>query len=352
MNALTPFNGARIPSVFAGRRTTMLEAARAGVSAGFAVVAFRGRAWAIKHRGEEKLVTDGRGQPMPVLDVVIVGVAPSVSKTFYAQAYVSGDDNAPDCFSLDGVAPDASAPRKQNDLCGTCPNNQWGSVITQAGKRAKACQDNRRLAVVPLHDIENRTYGGPMMLRLPPTSLANLASYSAQLERAGVDFPYVATRLAFDYTVAYPKLTFEPLTMLDDEQAEQVLQAMQDPLISRMLNESPAPGAKPQAPPAAAPAPTPPPPPPPAPPAAQVVSFQRPAAPVPPPPPVNHDEPEEQPVAPNPFVAATTGETSTVTATPAPAPRGRRKVATPAPTIAPPDLAGAIDDLLEDGSAA
>lgn len=345
-SSLTSLNGARIPSVFAGRRSTMLEAARAGVNAGFAVVAFRGRAWAIKHRGEEKLVTDARGQPMPSLDVVIVGVAPSVSKTFYANAYVSGDDNAPDCFSLDGVAPDASAPRKQNDICGTCPNNQWGSVITQAGKRAKACQDNRRLAVVPLHDIENRTYGGPMMLRLPPTSLANLASYSAQLERSGVDFPYVATRLAFDYNVAYPKLTFEPIAMLDDEQAGQVVQAMEDPLISRMLNE--APGTKP---PAAAPAPVPPP-------APKVVNFQPPA-----PPPVNQDEPEEQPAAPpatpNPFMAATAAppaapETSTVTATPAPAPRGRpRKIAAaPPPTIAPPDLAGAIDDLLEEGSAA
>jgi hypothetical protein len=257
------------------------------------------------------------------------------------------------------VAPDASAPRRQNDVCATCQHNQWGSVITQAGKRAKACQDNRRLAVVPLHDIENRTYGGPMLLRLPPTSLANLASYSAQLERAGVDFPYVATRLAFDYSVAYPKLVFEPIAMLDDEQAEQVLQAMQDPLISRMLNESPAPNTKPQTPPAAAPAPIPEQPRPPAPPAAAVVSFQRPAppaAPAAPPPPVNHDEPEEQP-APNPFIAATKApppapETSTVAATPAPAPRGRRKAAAPPPTIAPPDLAGAIDDLLEEDSSA
>lgn len=216
----------------------MLDAARAGVQASFAVVGYKGRAWSLKHRGENTLVRDAKGAPVPTLEIVIVGVAPAVSKIYYQKAYVEGDDNAPDCFSIDGVAPDNASPKKQNDICATCRHNQWGSRVTDAGKRAKSCQDSRRIAIVPLGDILNKTLGGPMLLRVPPTSLPNLASYSDLLERKGADFPYVATVLGFDYAVAYPKLTFEAAGFLNDEQARQVLEVIDDPLIGRMLFEA------------------------------------------------------------------------------------------------------------------
>lgn len=242
MNALVPFAGGSMPAVlqqFAGM-PDMNAAAQAGLLPSFSVVGFKGRNWRLKHRGEEILIKDDRGVPAATLDVVIVGIAPQISKQFYDKKYTEGDDSAPDCFSMDGVAPDVASPKKQCATCAVCPQNVWGSKITEAGKKAKACQDSRRLAVVPLGDILNANFGGPMLLRLPPTSLNNLASFSRELMRFGAQPFMVATSLGFDYDVAYPLITFKPTGWIADaEQADQIRQVIDDPdgLIKRMLNE-------------------------------------------------------------------------------------------------------------------
>jgi len=325
----------------------MLDAARAGIQASFAVVGYKGRSWRLKHRGEENLVRDAQGRPMPDLDVVIVGVAPSISKIYYEKAYVEGDDSAPDCFSLNGVTPDDAAPKKQNPTCGNCRHNAWGSRITDAGKRAKSCQDSRRIAIVPLGDIANDSLGGPMLLRIPPTSLPNLAGYADFLLRKGADLPWVGTRLSFDPDVAYPKIEFTALGYLDEGQAEQVVEQMENPLIERMLNEAGPTASEPEP---AAGADIPGTPPPQA--SATVTPMPRRrqaglgAAPAP--------EPEPQPTAAlpvaqpgNPFAAAI-APAQPPAAPAAPASRRRVAPATQPVAQAPADLETAIDDLLAD----
>jgi hypothetical protein len=231
----------RPPPALRNRRSNLLAAAKAGVQGGFAVVGYKGRAWKLRYRGADTLLRDDRGAPMPNLEVVIVGVAEGISKQYYEKNYSEGDDSAPDCWSLDGVKPDAAVTRKQNDLCGNCRHNAWGSKITEGGKRAKACQDTRRLAIVPSGDIENESFGGPMMLRLPPMSLNNLANYADLLQRKDASFEVVATRLGFDYDVAYPRITFEAMGWLSESQVELVIGpdgnggVCADPLIDRML---------------------------------------------------------------------------------------------------------------------
>jgi hypothetical protein len=208
------------------------------------VIGYKGRNWRLKYRGEEELLKDDKGIPLPVLPVVIVGVSPSVSKQFYAKGYVEGSDEAPDCFSLDGVNPDASSTKKQHSVCATCPNNAWGSRISEDGKKGKACSDRRRIAVVPLGDLKNESYGGPMMLSLPPTSLGNLANYAAMLERKGASLEFVGTKLGFDYDVAYPRITFEAIGWLSQEQAIEVIGSdgnsgiCAEPIIEQMLQQT------------------------------------------------------------------------------------------------------------------
>jgi len=329
VRSLTPLEQPRIPTAFAGRAPSgMLSAARAGIQASFAVVGYKGRTWTIKHRGESHIVKDDRGKPASEIEVVIVGVASGVSKTYYQKNYSEGDDFAPDCFSLDGVTPDVNAPHKQNPVCQTCEQNQWGSAVTDTGRRAKACKDTRRIAVVPLSNIANASLGGPMLLRIPPTSLPNLAGYSDFLELKGADFPYVGTTLGFDYDVAYPKITFKALGFLDDEQAAEVVEVMGDPLINRMLNEA---GPTAQAP------------------AAEAVgeltgrpaaAFQKPA-----------DQETLQLKAQK--VVPLKPETRTVVGQDAPAPRGRpRKQQQAPPETAPADLGSMIDDLIGGDDAA
>lgn len=243
-NNVVPFVGGRPPAVFQNRASTMNAAAQAGVQASFAVIGYKGKNWRIKYRGEETVLLDAQRRPVPELDCIIVGVSPSISKQFYEKQFVDGSDAAPDCFSVDGITPDASSPKKQCSTCGVCPQNAWGSKITDAGKKGKACQDSRRLAIVPLADPENEVLGGPMLLRIPPMSLNNLANYAKFLDTKGAGLECVATRLSFDFNEAYPRIMFEATGWLDDQQALLVVGAdgqggvCADPLIKRMLQEA------------------------------------------------------------------------------------------------------------------
>lgn len=239
MNALVPLSAKAVSAVFQSMANLpdMNAAAQANVAASFSIVGYRGKNWRVKYRGEEKLVMDSRGVPDSILDVVIVGISPNISKQFYDKKYTEGDDGAPDCFSVDGVTPDAASPKKQCEACAVCPQNVWGSRITEAGKKAKACQDSRRMAVVPRADIVNADYGGPMMLRIPPMSIGNLMAYSKELARFGAQPFMVETRLAFDHQAAYPQITFQATGWIDDEDsALQIKDAIEDPQIERMLS--------------------------------------------------------------------------------------------------------------------
>jgi len=241
-NSLTSLDRGR-PSTLARHRqgSPLLGNARQGLAPSFAVVTYKGRNFRLKYRTEEQIVRDDRGRAATYIDTVIVGVSPNISRQYFPDAYVEGASEGPACYSTDGKVPDVGVPQRQNPVCGTCKWSQWGSRVTDAGKRAKACQETRRLAVVPLQNIENELMGGPMMLRVPPMSLSNLSNYSDFLASKGASFETVATRIGFDENVAYPRLTFETLDWLDDDQ--QLAATGEDgsggvcasPLIERML---------------------------------------------------------------------------------------------------------------------
>ena len=238
-NELTVLKTGAMPSVFASRANlpNMAAAAQANLAASYAIIGYKGRNWRLKHRGEEELLMHG-GVPIPTLSVVVVGVAAAISKQFYDKKYSEGDDASPDCFSNNGITPDLASSKKQCTTCAACPQNVWGSRITENGKRAKACQDSRRVAVVPRGDIENEGYGGPMLLRLPPMSLNGFAKYGRDIQRFGAEPFMVGTTIGFDYDVAYPLITFSAEGWLSDEEATLVAKVLDDPLIPQMLNEA------------------------------------------------------------------------------------------------------------------
>ncbi len=238
MNALAPLAGG-VPAAFAGHALPDMNAAASqGLSAGFAVIGYKGRNWRIKYRGEEELLKGPDGVPVAILPSVIVGVSPNISKQYYDKRYSEGDDAAPDCFSLYGSTPDPQSPKPQCQTCAACPQNVFGSRITEAGKKAKACQDARRVAVVPLGDIENASYGGPMLLRLPPMSLPNLATFSREIGRYGAQPYMVAANIGFNYDVAYPEITFTAARWLTEDEARRVVEVMGDPRVERILSST------------------------------------------------------------------------------------------------------------------
>lgn len=232
------FTSGKVSKRFKSVDTTSKMAA--GIAASYAVISYRGKVWRVKHRGEETTLmrADGDG-PRASLDIVVIDAAPVLSKIYYKKKWTEGSDEAPDCFSLDGVKPDPSAPNKQSKTCAGCPKNAWGSARSETtGKPIKACSDSKRVAVVPASDLYNETFGGPMLLRIPPTSLAPMAAMAKQMEQQGFPDGSYVIRISFDTDEAYPKMKFKAVRPVTDEEADVILELREDETTKRILSDA------------------------------------------------------------------------------------------------------------------
>jgi hypothetical protein len=131
------------------------------------------------------------------IDIIVADMNPSLSKIYYAGEYdpKATEYTAPDCWSDNGVGPSATALRPQSETCAACPMNVWGSSINkQTGKSSKACNDARKLAVILADDPQGQVY----LLRIPPASLKNLATYGKLLDHNGDQLNFVITRVYFE----------------------------------------------------------------------------------------------------------------------------------------------------------
>lgn len=236
MNAIIPQNFGAVSNRFVDQQLSNDLAA--GVQTGFAIVGYKGKVWSLRYRGENKIIMreDGDG-PVNSIEVVILKASSVISKIWYKDGYVEGSDAAPDCFSTNGVTPDMSSKNRQANTCAACPMNAWGSRVTANGKGGKACSDSKRIAVVPLRDIRNEVYGGPMLLRVPAASLNELAQFGNKLQSLHYPVQAVAVRIAFDPAESYPKFKFGAIRPLSDDEADEVLEMMNDPQVGRVLAE-------------------------------------------------------------------------------------------------------------------
>jgi hypothetical protein len=350
-----PENFGAISAVF--QNITVEDDLGEGIVGGFSVLGYRGKVWRVKHKGDENNILDENGNPVPSVEVIIVKSSTHVSKLFYKDGYQDNSEGKrPDCFSSNGVSPDATVLAPVAPVCAACPNNAFGSRVTDNGKPGKACSDHKRLVIVPMDDPANELFGGPMLLRVPAASLAEVSAYGTKVKQLGWPYYAIATRVKFDINEAFPKLLFSPIRPLNDDEARLIIELREDPRVARILNEEveALPPATPESnggfeqPPAAAPAPARRPPPPPAqarpaapaatPPAPQPRPVQQAPKPV-----QAHPAPPPAPQAPK---AGFSGKPAPAAA-PAPAPKaggfGRPAGApAPAPRPAPTTIAGAV----------
>lgn len=249
MNAIVPSNFGAVSKKF--QAANLHNDLSAGVQTGFAIVGYKGKVWDVRFRGEStKLMrADGDG-PVNSIEVVILKASSVISKIWYKDGYVEGSNAAPDCFSTNGVTPDAQSKNRQANACANCPMNAWGSRVTPQGKAGKACSDSKRIVIVPLQDLRNEVYGGPMLLRIPAASLNELAQFGNKLASLGYPYNSIAVRIGFDPAEAFPKFKFSAIRPLTDEEADVVLELQNDAQVSRILAE----GSEHAAPPASAPA--------------------------------------------------------------------------------------------------
>ena len=187
----------------AGKLTT--SSLSSGISAGgHPRISIKGGRFRLQQTNGEELIV-----PQLHLDVIIVDANDKLSKIYYASKWDSStpDGEAPDCWSDNGIAPSTGAKTPQHSNCAQCPHNVWGSKINEtSGKQSKACGDTKKLAVL----IATNPSGPVFELRVPGDSLKNLATYATGLEKHGVPFSTVITRVTFDTDVSHQRLIFNP----------------------------------------------------------------------------------------------------------------------------------------------
>ncbi len=233
MNALIPFEKAQLPADLAAMFGAVGDDdLSGGVGAGFPSISINGKVFHLKRGGERTLIENPKepGAPATSLDIVILKANPTLSKLYYKSGYVEGSEDKPVCYSDDGIAPAADAEEPQSQKCATCPHAQWGAKITDTGKKAKECQDSRRIAVAPLGNLEDA-----MLLRVPAASLKPLKLYGDEVKKRGLRYFAVGTKIGFDHAVAHPLLTFRPLGALPETMLRQVAEMMNSDLVSSIL---------------------------------------------------------------------------------------------------------------------
>lgn len=153
------------------------------------------------------------------IDVVILGINPErgFARTWYEGGYTAGSTDAPSCSSTDGLYPDNFVTDPPSDKCRTCDKAQWGSAKSMSGGKAMACKMSKQLYVKiaeELDDVEKPTY----LLIVTVLSLKAFGAYGKLLAKEGIPTAsIVVTRLGFDEGADVPKLTFELIGVMDED---------------------------------------------------------------------------------------------------------------------------------------
>lgn len=212
---IVPFNNESALPAYLSADASFLDINKEVVRAqGFPTLSIKGKVFTITKEGVKRIVTkpDDDDEVAQHLGVVFLR-ANMNAKTFYTKKYEEGesDKTLPTCYSQDGIEPSSNAQDPQAKKCAICPQNQWGSKVSDAGKEGKLCQDNARIAVSAPDNLD------PMLLRVPPASLKPLREMLKVIAARKVPYNAVVVKMAFDREAATPKLTFKPVGLMDDK---------------------------------------------------------------------------------------------------------------------------------------
>jgi hypothetical protein len=137
---------------------------------------------------------------------------------FYSGPYNPNNISPPDCYAMGkekaSMAPEDDSPAKQNDKCGTCPLNAFGSGNN--GK-SKACQNRYWLAVLlvnPENPDEHNDPAAPVyILDLSPSNLRSFEGAVSTIARTLAGPPLKALLTVTAKNVGtYAQVTFtDPL---------------------------------------------------------------------------------------------------------------------------------------------
>jgi hypothetical protein len=188
-----------------------LAVAGGAINQGNKRISIRGKAFRKVVGGKEVSVAENN-----FMDVIIVKMAHTASRTFYAQSYKEGEKISPTCWSSDSRIPDVDVKTPQSKSCDTC---QFSAKNSGANGTGTACRLSWRMAVV----LPSDPAGDVMQLVLPATSCFGkeeggkypFRPYVQLLANNNVSAGRVVTKMQFDAKASTPKLLFSPAAAVD-----------------------------------------------------------------------------------------------------------------------------------------
>lgn len=179
------------------------------------------------------------------LNVIVVSASPKVGRIFYAKQWTpEAEPSAPDCFSNDGQAPDASSANPQASRCDSCDQNIKGS----GQGNSKACRYSRRIAVVLEEDFGSSLEGEVYQMNLASKSLFGdsigdnthpFESYTKYLANNGKSLDYVVTQLSFNEDNDNQSILFTPTRFINKAEYAVTSKVAAKPEVQKMVIMTP-----------------------------------------------------------------------------------------------------------------
>jgi len=168
------------------------------------------------------------------LKLAIVKTAP-ISRMYYAGEFVSGDHNAPTCWSDDQASGRPSknvGEGKQHVTCFDCKQNIKGS----GQGNSRACRFRQRIAVILADDNSELTDDTVYQLDLPSTSIfgndqkkMSMQAFAKYLNANKTPLATVLVEARFDADSSIPKLYFKAIRPLEEQEVLIAMHAQKDP---------------------------------------------------------------------------------------------------------------------------
>ena len=179
------------------------------------------------------------------LNVIVVNASPKVGRIFYVKQWSpDAEPTAPDCFSNDGIAPDAGSTNPQADRCDSCQQNIKGSGMGNS----KACRYSRRIAVTLEEDFGTSLEGEVYQMNLASKSLFGdsvgdnthpFESYTKYLANNGKSLDYVVTQMSFNEDNDNQSILFTPVRFINKHEHGVTSKVAALPNVQKMVTMTP-----------------------------------------------------------------------------------------------------------------
>lgn len=169
---------------------------------------------------------------LPSLELEGVILYTRKQNVYYSKPYnPSADVAPPDCFSQDGVLPDASIEKPQHKTCAGCPMSEYGTNSMQSGK---ACRNLK-----PVYMLLGDESIMPRQVIVTPVSLKSANAYLMGLTERGLSYRKVKTLIKLEkgnVKDTYYKMTFKMGAKLSPERVLEI-EAMKNFWLPAMNNQ-------------------------------------------------------------------------------------------------------------------